>query len=159
MSSCILANNNFDEYEEIQIVEVDSNSNSCLTFEEQDLNQRGVQLQSTNRTNHFNQISAVMGPNSSQCGEQLKVSDFSEQMPPAAQRSPSFAQHRPRALPDIPSLKLNLIKTEDHQTACVENTTRNSRTIRSPYMGKLGVEVDFNDLLESTEQISCFEHS
>ena len=44
MSSSILANNNFDEYEEIQIVEVDSNSNSCLTFEEQDLNQRGVQL-------------------------------------------------------------------------------------------------------------------
>ena len=42
MSSSILANNNFDEYEEIQIVEVDSNS--CLTFEEQDLNQRGVQL-------------------------------------------------------------------------------------------------------------------
>ena len=42
MNSSSLANNNFDEYEEIQIVEVDSNS--CLTFEEQDLNQRGVQL-------------------------------------------------------------------------------------------------------------------
>ena len=92
-----------------------------------------------------------MGPNSSQCGEQLKVSDFSEQMPPAAQSSPTFAQHRPRALPDIPSLKLNLIKTEEHQTPCVESMTRNSRTIRSPYMVKLGVEVDFNDLLESTE--------
>ena len=84
MTSNILANNNFDEDTEIQIVEVDSNS--CLTFEEtkalceEDVSQRDLNLETTSRTRneHFNHISALMEPNSSHCADHLKVSDFSD---------------------------------------------------------------------------------
>ena len=81
MSSNIYANNHFEEELELEIVEVES----CLTFEEtkaqcddHDGSQRELQLASTSRTNHFNQISAVMEPKTTRCADNIKVSAFSE---------------------------------------------------------------------------------